>query len=205
MHELERATLGQDPPGAQGVGRLGGLPVVELRDRGGVPDERVPEDGGRPGEPPGGRGKAGEPRPDRRDHALGRGAEHLVGAVGAGLAQRPASSRRKNGFPPVSAWQVRQRGVKASGTALRTRLAEAVSVSALGRSGAGAPPSASSSATAAPPGSPSGRAATTSITGVLPSRPARYARNRSDAPSAHCASSTSNASGWLSARLTVRR
>ena len=157
VHELQRAALGQDPAGAQRVGRFGGLASVEVRERGSVPDERaVADDRRRAGELLGaarGNGRAAPGPPRRRRRAPRRARPRRDPAPASRSA--PASSRRKNGFPPVSAWQVRQSAGIASGTAARTSSADASSLSAVGRTSAGAPPSASIAATAAPPGSPS--------------------------------------------------
>ena len=129
-----------------------------------------PDDRRRAGEPPGGRGKAGEPRPDRRDDAVGRGAEHVGGAIGSGLAQRARELAEEERVPAGQRMAAAAEGRQGLGDGAAHELADASSLSAGGRSSAGAPPSASISATAAPPGSPSGRAATTSRTGTWLSR-----------------------------------
>jgi hypothetical protein len=100
VHELQRAAVGQDPAGAQRVGRLGGLAVVELRDRCRVPNERaVAHYRCRAGELLGRLGEAGEPRPDRRDDAAGRGVQHIGGAIEAGLAQRARELAQEERVP----------------------------------------------------------------------------------------------------------
>ena len=199
VNEQERATLGQDPPGAQGVGRFGGLLVVELRDRGGVPDERVPEDGGRAGEPPGGResGRAApgptRPRPRARRRAPRRRGRGRPRATPRELAEEervPAGQRvagaaeGRQGLGHGAAHEARRGGVgERLGPQRRGRATLGQQLGDRGAAGLAERPGGDHEHHR--------RAA----------EPPREVRQEPQAtPSAHCASSTSNASGWLSAR-----
>ena len=91
MREPQLARGGQDAARAQRVGGAGRVGVAELRERGGMADERaVADDRGRAGELLRRRREPAESRPHRRHHALGRGDEDVAGALGSGLAQRAA-------------------------------------------------------------------------------------------------------------------
>ena len=143
VHEVERAAVGQDPARAQRVGGLGGLAVVELRDRRGVPDEgAVPQDRGRADEPPGRLGEAGKACPNRRDHAVGRRAQHVGGACRAGLAQRArqlAQEERVAAGQRMAAAAERRHGLgdDAADELRRGAVAERVEPQQRGRTGLG--------------------------------------------------------------------
>ena len=86
MHEPQRAGGCEDAAGAQGVGGLGGPLIVELGEYRDVPEQRaVADDRHGRREPLRGRREAAEPGPHRRDHAVRRGAQ---GLLGAGVAHR---------------------------------------------------------------------------------------------------------------------
>ena len=169
VHELQRRGVSaRIRPARRASAASAACAVVEVRERGGVPDQRaVAHDRRRAGELLGGSREAGEPRADRRDDAVGRGAEHIARrARRRPRAARPRARAGRTGSRPSARGRC---GTAASGPRGRRRArasADASSLSARGRNSAGAPPSASISATAAPPGSPSGRAATTSSTGT---------------------------------------
>jgi hypothetical protein len=100
MHELQRAALGQDAAAAQRVRRFGGRVSVEVRERPSVPNEgAVADDRRGPRELLGGLREACEPRPDRRDDAVGRGREHVRCALRAGLAQRAGELAQEERVP----------------------------------------------------------------------------------------------------------
>ena len=86
VDEPQRACVGEDAPGSQRVGGFGGLVIVQFRERGGVADERaVADDRRRAGQPLRRLREAGEPRPHRRDDALGSRSKR---GGGAGVVQR---------------------------------------------------------------------------------------------------------------------
>ena len=100
VHEPQRPALGQDPAAAQRVGRFGRLANVQVRERGSVSDQgAVADDRRRAGEPLGRHGEPSEPRPDRRDDPVRRSAEHVRGAIRAGLAQRARELAQEERVP----------------------------------------------------------------------------------------------------------
>ena len=116
VSEAQRARVGQDAAGAQGVGGLGGLPVVEVRERGGVADERaVARDRGRARELLGRGREARQARADRGDHALGRDAEHVAGSGLAEGARELAQEERVAAGQLMARAAQRRRGVRDGG------------------------------------------------------------------------------------------
>ena len=158
-------------PAAQRVGRVGGGALVELGDARRVSEQRAVAEH---------RGGAGE-RP-RRCGEAGRGARgspprRRAGPRRAPRPRRPARRRAarrraragRTGCRRSAREQRAQSASGASGTASRTSRAASSTFSGASCSGG----SASSGATATPPGSPGGRAATTSSTGRSCTRPLR--------------------------------
>ena len=107
------------------------------------------------------------------------------------IAQR-ASSRSRNGLPPVATWQAWHRASSAAG---RDRADDGGGGRSRPSGGTASAPCAAGRAAPRGPAGLLARLATTRATAMPSRRLARWARMPSDAESAQCASSTSSASG----------
>ena len=204
VQELVRERRAQDAGRDERVDGLRGLVRIDLGEPGRRPQRNVAaEDRDGPGEPHRGLRQPRQPRGDLLRDALGA----LLGTRSESRLPSPptaerASSRSRNGFPPVAAWQARHCESSAPGANLRITVAAPSSLSGLRSSSVPCAAAWRRSISSVARGS-SVRLATISATGMPSSRCATWTRTSSDAVSAQWMSSTSSASGRSDDRFAV--